>query len=323
MKRGRLAALALVLLVAMAGCVSTADPTASLYHHGELVIGTGNTTGVFYQIGAGYANVVSRHLPGYEAISAATAGSVDNLHRLASGDVDVALVFASNAADALNGSGAFKGKPEQVRAIARLYPSYTHLVVRRDADINSVYDLRGHEITTGPRGSGSEATALRVLAAAGLVPDQDVTNTPMSLTESTAALIDGRIDAMFYTAGLPVPGIDDLFNQHAAEVELLPLDPVLGEMNKMYGSGVYTRGTIPGKEYGLPAGVPTIVESNLLVVESSMPDDLVYQLTKLLFEYLPELAKVHPAANSIERTTAQETEPVPLHPGAKRYYAGK
>ena len=130
MKRGRLAALALVLLVAMAGCVSTADPTASLYHHGELVIGTGNTTGVFYQIGAGYANVVSRHLPGYEAISAATAGSVDNLHRLASGDVDVALVFASNAADALNGSGAFKGKPEQVRAIARLYPSYTHLVVR-------------------------------------------------------------------------------------------------------------------------------------------------------------------------------------------------
>lgn len=323
MKRIRLAALAVALLAATAGCVSPADPSANLYHRGELVIGTGNTTGVFYQIGAGYANVVSQHLPGYEAMSAATAGSVDNLQRLARGDVDLALAFASNAADALNGAGAFKGKPEPIRAIARLYPSYTHLVVRRDADINSVYNLRGHEITTGPSGSGSAATALRVLAAAGLVPGKDLDNTPMSLPESTAALIDGRIDAMFYTAGLPVPGIVDLFDQHHPEVRLLSLDPVLGKMNKMYGSGVYTRGLIPRNEYGLSADVPTIVESNLLVVESSMPDDLVYQLTKLLFEYQSELAKVHPAANSIDRKDAPVTQPVPLHPGAERYFAEK
>jgi TRAP transporter TAXI family solute receptor len=319
-RRGRLAALAVALLAATAGCASTVDPTAGLYHHGELAIGTGNTTGVFYQIGAGYANVVSRHLPEYEAMSAATAGSVDNLHRLASGDVDLAFAFAGNAADALQGSGAFKGKPEPIRAIARLYPSYTHLVVRRDADITSVYDLRGHEITIGPRGSGSEATALRVLAAAGLVPGQDLTNTSMSLPQSTKALTDGRIDAMFYTAGLPVPGIVDLFNQHHADVRLLPLDSVLKKMSKMHGSGVYARGTIPGSEYRLPADVPTIVESSMLVVESSMPADLVYQLTKLLFEYRSDLAKVHPAANSIERATASMTEPVPLHPGAERYY---
>src|SRR5690349_15571374 len=118
----------LVALVAglLTGCVSTADPTAALYHDGEIVIGTGNTTGTFYEIGAAFAGVINRHLPGYEGISAATNGSIENMTRLSTGDIDVALVFASNAAEALNGQDPFTGKAMPIRAIARLYNNYTH-----------------------------------------------------------------------------------------------------------------------------------------------------------------------------------------------------
>jgi TRAP transporter TAXI family solute receptor len=320
MRRRWLAAAAVALLAPLAGCVSTADPTASLYHRGELFIGTGNTTGVFYEIGAGYADVINRHLPGYEAMSAATAGSIENLRRMAAGDVDLALTFSNNAVDALHGEGAFSGHPVAIRAIGRLYLNYTHLIVRSDAGITSVTDLRGHRITTGPHNSGSEATALRVIAAAGLTPGQDVTTVPMSLPQSTAAMAAGTIDAMFYTAGLPVPGITDLFAHAGGSLRFLPLNSVLPQLTQKYGAGIYFRATIAKSQYGLPADVPTIAESSLLVVGESMPAALVYQLTKLLFEYQSDLAAVHPAANGIQRDSAPTTDPVPLHPGAARYY---
>jgi TRAP transporter TAXI family solute receptor len=320
MKRRSLATA--LFLAPLAGCVSTVDPTAGLYHRGELIIGTGNTTGVFYEIGAGYANVINRHLSGYEAMSAATAGSVENLKRLASGDVDLALTFSNNAVDALRGQGSFSGHPVAMRAIGRLYLNYTHLIVRANAGITSVAGLRGHRITTGPHNSGSEVTALRVLAAVGLTPGQNVTAVPMSLPQSTAAMAAGQIDAMFYTAGLPVPGITDLYTQAGAGIRFLPLDAVLPQLTQRYGAGIYRSAPIPKGEYGLRADVPTIAESSLLVVAAGMPAALVYQLTKLLFDYQAELAAVHPAANGIQRNAAPTTDPVPLHDGAARYYSG-
>ncbi len=319
----RLSLLLVAAVAVLAGCVNTADPTAALYHRGELTIGTGNTTGVFYEIGAGYANVINRHLPGYEAMSAATAGSVENLQRLARGDVDLALTFSNNAVDAMRGAGLFAGHPVAIRAIARLYPNYTHLIVRASSGITTLAGLRGHRISIGPHNSGSEATALRILAAAGLTPGRDLTATPMSLPQSTAAVSAGTIDGMFYTAGLPVPGISDLFTQAGAAIRLVPLDGVLPALAERFGSGIYFQATIHKSEYSLPADVSTVAESSLLVVNSSMPADLVYQLTKLLFEYQPELAAVHQAANEIQRDTASSTQPVPLHPGAARYYDGK
>jgi uncharacterized protein len=312
----------LALVLPLAACVSTADPTAGRYHRGQLAIGTGNTTGVFYEIGAGYASVINRHLPGYEATSAPTNGSVANLRRLGNGDVDLALAFADNAADALHGTGPFRGHPVEVRAIGRLYPNDTHLIVRVGSGITSVRGLRGHRVTTGPPGSGSEATALRILGAVGLDPARDLTDVPMSLPQSTAALRSGAIDAMFYTAGLPIPGVTDLFAKARAAVRLVPLDSVLPELARRYGAGIYTEATIPKGLYGLPSDVPTVAESSLLVVSAAMPASLVYDLTRLLFAYRPELAAVHPAANEIHRDTAGATGPVPLHPGAARFYAG-
>ena len=304
----------------LAGCVDTADPTADRYHHGELAIGTGNTTGVFYEIGAGYADVISEGLPGYQAVAAPTAGSVDNLRRLASGDLDVGLVLADNAADAIHGTGPFAGAPVPIRAIARIYNNDLHVIVRTGAGIKSFGELRGHRVSTGAKGSGTESMADRLLTVGGIDPVKDLTALPMSLTETTAALAAGTIDAMFWTGGLPTPGITDLFSKAGAQVRFLPVDGLLPALEKAYGTGVYTRTVIPAATYGLDGDTATIAEPNLIVVSASLPDELTYQLTRLLFDHLADLTKIHQAAAEISRVNAPNTDPVPLASGAARYY---
>jgi TRAP transporter TAXI family solute receptor len=311
-----------VPLLALAGCTVAKDPASQRWHQGELAVGTGNPTGVFYEVGAAYAAVINRHLNGYDAVAAPTNGSVDNLHRLASGNVDIGLVFADNAADALNGSGPFRGQAQQVRALARIYNNYAHVIVRTDRGIDSVAEMRGKRISTSTHNSGTEVMANRMLSAAGLNPDKDLTKLPMSLGQTTDALAAGTIDGMFWSGGLPTPGVGDLFREAGSHVRFLPVDGLIPALAKLYGAGIYTAAVLPKTTYGLTADVHTVAEPNMIVVERTMPEALAYQLTGLLFRYQSELAKVHPVANDIKRDTAPETSPVPLHPGAVRFYQG-
>jgi TRAP transporter TAXI family solute receptor len=307
-------------VLALAGCAMPADPAAQRWHQGELAIGTGNPTGVFYELGAAYADVINRHMGGYDATAAPTNGSVDNLTRLGSGDVDIALAFADNAADALHGTGSFMGNEVGVRALARLYNNYAHVIVRTDAAIQSIVDMRGRRISTSTHNSGTEVMAKRMLTAAGLNPASDVTTLAMSLGETTTAMAAGSIDGMFWSGGLPTTGVSDLFRQAGAKVRFLAVDSLVPALTKLYGAGVYSAAVLPKATYSLSADVPTIAEPNLLVVDANMPNDVAHQLTGLLFQYQTELAAVHPAANDIKRNTAPQTDPVPLHPGAARYY---
>ncbi len=320
--RAVLAALAGIVVAATAACAAPAAPSASLYHHGDLAIGTGNTTTVFYTLGSGYASIISAKLPGYDAVAVPTAGSVENLRRLASGDIDVAFVFASNAADALTGQGPFTGHPLPIRALARIHNNYTQLVVRAGLGINSITDLRGHRVATGPQGSGTDTTAKRLLATAGVAPGE-LTTVSLSLPETTAAMLAGTIDAMFWSSGLPVPGVAELFAKAGDAVRLVPLDGLLPALDRAYGTGVYGVGTIPASVYGTPADIATISEANLLVVRTDMPDNVAYDLTRVLFEHLGELIKVHPAAKEISQATAGRTAPVPLAAGATQFFGTK
>ena len=307
--------------LALAGCAMPADAAAKRWHQGELAIGTGNPTGVFYELGAGYADVINRHMTGFEATAAPTNGSIDNLIRLASGDVDIALVFADNAADALHGAGSFAGAEVNVRALARVYNNYAHVIVRTDAAIQSIVDMRGRRISTSTHSSGTEVMAQRMLTAAGLNPATEVTTLAMSLGETTTAMAAGSIDGMFWSGGLPTTGVSDLFRQAGGKVRFLAVDTLVPALSKLYGAGIYTAAVLPKATYALNADVPTIAEPNLLVVDANMPNDVAHQLTGLLFQYQTELAAVHPVAKDIKRDTAPQTEPVPLHPGAARYYA--
>ena len=149
-----------LLASSVGGCASFEDQRGS-WNGGVITVATGPTTGGFYQVGGGYADAINRHIKGYEAVVAPTAGSADNLLRLGAGDANVALTFADVAVDALRGEGAFAGPPRRIRALAAPYRSYAHLVVRTDRNINKIEDLRGKQVSTGAKNSFTRNTTAK------------------------------------------------------------------------------------------------------------------------------------------------------------------
>ncbi len=305
----------------VSACEAPEDPSAKLWHSGELTIGTGNTTGVFYVLGAGYAGLINRHLSGYDASAAPTGGSIDNLQRLSNGDIDIALTLAAAADDALAGTGNWSGRPQPIRALARTYNNFEHVIARVDAGIDSVAAMKGHRVSIGSPGSGTELIGKRLIAAAGLDPNSDIVGVSMSLPQATAAILSGGIEAMIWSGGLPTPGIVDLFIQAHGSVKFVTIQELLPKVDQKYPN-LLDRAVIPKSVYSLPDDAPALTDANLIVVGDNMPADLAYQLTKLLFDYQQDLVAIHPAASGIRRDTAGATDPVPLHAGSQRYYSG-
>jgi len=288
---------------------------------GRLSIATGNTTGVYYQLGGGYARLIGQHIPGWTATAEATGASVENIRRVVAGDSDIAFTLADSAADAATGRGSFDS-PQPVRALARIYTNYTQVLVRSDAKIRTLADLKGKPVSTGSPNSGTEVIALRLLKAAGLDPDKDVTRQKLSLPETVQAMKDGTVKAMFWSGGLPTSGVTDLTTSLKDDVQFLDLSPELPKLQAEFGP-VYQGATIEPGVYKTPKPVSTIGVPNLLVVKDTMDADLAQKLTALLFEHQADLVKVHPEAGNIKRETATDTAPVVLHPGAQKYFAGQ
>ncbi|MEV6928760.1 TAXI family TRAP transporter solute-binding subunit [Dactylosporangium sp. NPDC051485] len=314
-------ALALVVALLVTGCASASQrPGAGLWHNGRLFIATGNTTGVYYTIGGGYADLISKHVAGYEARAEATGASAENIQRVATGDMDIALTLADTAADAYAGKGGFDGKPQKLVALGRVYKSYVQLVVRRSANINKFSDLRGKRVSTGSVGSGSDVVAGRVLLAGGLNPDTDIVRARLSLPETTKGMQNGSLDAFFFAGGVPTPGIADLLASSPGNYLVMPLSSLLPPLTTRWGP-VYSGAKMPKEAYGIPAEVDTIAIGNYIVVSPDMPEQLAHDLTKVLFEYQKDLAKVHPEGGNFDKGTAPQTDPIPLHPGAARFYS--
>ena len=274
---------------------------------------TGNTTGVYYILGGGLAQRISRHLSGYRATAEPTSASVENLQRIVRRDCDIAFTLADSAVDAVTAR-------QPIAALARLYPNYTQVLARRSARVNTIADLRGKRVSTGSPNSGTEVIALRLLEAAGLDADRDVHRQALSLPESVQGMKDGIIDALVWSGGLSTPGIRDLLTSLKGKVGFVPLD-VTHVLRRDHGP-IYADAEIPADEAnGQPHPTPTIAVPNLLVVHAAMPDQLAYDLTKLIFERKDDLGdNVHPSAKRIPPPKDQHTEPVPLHPGAQRYF---
>src|SRR5262245_39968686 len=258
--RGALGGFAVVAAGIMAGCepgrrVDPAQDTGSRWHDGRLYLATGNTTGVYYQIGGGYADVITNHLPGYEATAEPTNASVENIRRVAEGDSDIGFTYADAAADAVAGRTPFTGPPLAIVALARIYSSYAHVIARTGLGIRGLADLRGRRVSTGSPGSGSEFVALRLLAAAGLRADRDIKRQSLSLPETVKWMRAGSLDAMLWTSGLPAIGITDLLADAGDRVSFVPVVDLLGSLRQQYGEA-YTAATIGRVAYGQPADVP-------------------------------------------------------------------
>jgi TRAP transporter TAXI family solute receptor len=288
---------------------------------GRLSIATGNTTGVYYQLGGGYADLITKHMPGWQATAEATGASVENIQRVVRGDSDIAFSLADAAGDAATGKGAFTS-PQPIRALARIYTNYTQVVARADSGITSVETMKGKKVSTGSPNSGTENIALRLLRAAGLDPDKDISKQSLSLPETVQGMKDGTIDALFWSGGLPTAGITDLITSLKDEVVFLPLDGLLPKLQSEFGQ-VYQSGTLSKDAYKVGADVPTITVPNLLIVKDTMHPSVAEALTKVLFDYAADLAKVHPEGKNIVLTNGPQTDPVQLHPGAAIFFDGK
>ena len=316
----RLAALGPV--AAVAGCARAASPGGPLrWHDGRLFIATGNTTGVFYQYGGGYADLITKYVAGYEARAEPTGASGENCQRVGSGDMEIGLTFSDTAADAYLGKNAFDGKPQRILAVARIYSNYTQVVVRVDANITKFADLRGKRVSTGSPNSGTDLVASRLLQAAGISPDNDITRLRVSLTETTKGMQAGTIDALFFSAGLPTPGVADLVASDPSRYAFLPIADLLDPMVAKFGPA-YGVAALPKAVYGTPEDIQTVIVGNLIVVSPDMPDQLARDLAKVLFEHKAELAKAHPSGADLDRAVGSKTDPVPLHPGARKYFDG-
>ncbi|MFL5325306.1 MAG: TAXI family TRAP transporter solute-binding subunit, partial [Microvirga sp.] len=243
---------------------------AVLAQQKTISIGTGGTGGVYYPLGGGMANVLSKHVPGMQASARVTGGSVDNLKLIGSQQSEVALVMVDAALDALKGEDKFKGSPVDVRTLMVLYPNRMHVVTIEGRGIEKMSDLKGKRVSTGSPGSATEVMAFRVIEAAGLDKDKDMKRERLGVAESTNAIKDGKIDAYFWVGGLPTAAVTDLGATPGVKIKLIDHADVVDKMNAKHG-GIYSAGVIPAKTYpGQDKDNTISVVQNILVSNASM-----------------------------------------------------
>jgi TRAP transporter TAXI family solute receptor len=289
------------LLLVVTGCT---DGTAEKR---RVRIATGSPTAVYYAIGTAMGGIIERELPGTDATVLATAASAENMELVSRGAAEIGFAQA----DVLVPGGE---PAASLVALARVYDDLLHLVVRSDSTIDDLTDLNDRRVSVGARGSGTTVTVGRLLSVAGM--SNAVQRRELSLDDSILAMERGEIDAFFFSGGLPVSGIKQLRTE--VGIRIVDLSDWAGELRDAYGD-VYVVRDVPTSAYSLPP-VATVGVPNLLVVSATMPEDLAYDLTRLLMERRGELAAAHPAAERLELRAAISTLPVPLHPGAARYY---
>ena len=284
----------------------------------QLSIATGGTGGVYYPIGGGFAEMINNHIEGAQATAEVTGASVENMGLIMRGDADLALALADTVYQAYNGSGDFDGRQiENTRALASVYPNAVQLVTLAESDIETIADLAGKRVSVGAPGSGTELNARALLEANG-ISYEDLTPQRLNFNETADAIRDGDIDAGFWSVGPPTSSILNL--AATRDIRLIGLSDE-EVANAQEAEAVFAPYELAAGMYdGMDESVQTIGIPNVLVVNSDMDEELAYQLTQLLFENTDELIAVHPAANDTTIEFTMNSTPVPLHPGAIRYF---
>ncbi|CAM8642017.1 Imp TRAP-type uncharacterized transport system, periplasmic component [Burkholderiales bacterium] len=290
----------------------------------NISIATGGTGGVYYPMGGGLAAVLSKHVSGMQATAEVTGGSVDNLNLIASGKPYVGFSMVDAALDASKGKDKFEGRPVNLRTLLVLYPNRMHVVTTEATGIKKMSDLKGKRIATGSAGSATEVMSIRLLEAAGLDPNKDVTRERLSVAESVNAIKDRKIEAFFWVGGLPTAAVTDLANTPGTKIRMIDHANAVAAMNKKYGN-LYYADTIPKATYsGMAADNKMASVANILLVNANMPDDQAYKIVKAVFDHQKDLIAVHQEyANVTIAGQKQASTPIDFHPGAVKYIQEK
>jgi TRAP transporter TAXI family solute receptor len=278
---------------------------------------TGGTSGVYYPLGVALSEIYASGIDGARVQVQSTKASVENLNLLQQGRGEIAFSLGDSVALAVEGNteAGFPGPLDKLRGVAAIYPNYIQIVASADSGIETLDDLKGKSLSVGAPASGTELNARAIFDAAGLSYDDLGRVEYLPFAESVELMKNRQLDATLQSAGLGVASIRDLSTSLPITVVAVPAEVV----NAI--GAPYVAATIPAGTYdGQTEDVPTAAVGNFLVTHSDVSEETVYQMTKLLFENLDTLAAAHAAAQAIDPEKALEGMPVPLHPGAERYY---
>src|SRR5882762_4463154 len=250
----------------------------------SLSIATGGTGGVYYPLGGGMANILSKYVPGLQATAEVTGGSVDNLKLIATCKPYIAFSMADAGQDAYRGEDKFKGTKVPLRTLMVLYPNRMHVVTIDGIGITKMADLRGKRVSTGSPGSATEVMGFRVIEAAGLDKDRDMKRERLGVAESVNALKDRKIDAFFWVGGLPTAAVTDLANTPGIKIRMIDHAETVAAMNKKYGP-LYIEDVIPKATYrGMDADNRQATVWNILVSHENLSNQTAYNIVKTIFD---------------------------------------
>jgi TRAP transporter TAXI family solute receptor len=281
---------------------------------------TGGTSGVYYPLGVAIGKIYSDRIPNVKTQVQATKASVENLILLEQGRGEIAFTLGDSLKAAWEGDAeaGFKTKLENLRTIGAIYPNYIQIVATVESGIKTLADLKGKSLSVGAPKSGTELNSRAILTAAGLSYKDLGKVEYLPFAESVDLMKNRQLAATLQSAGLGVASLKDLSTSTEVTVVSVPKQ-VVDKIGPPFVAVIIPANTYTGQD----KDVPTAAVVNYLVTSSAVSDDLAYQMTKLVFDSLPELANSHAAGREIKLENAAVGSPVPLHPGAIRYYKEK
>lgn len=304
-------------LLAAGACALSFQPA-----HAEQFVNilTGGTSGVYYPMGVGLSKIYGEKIEGARTQVQSTKASVENLNLLQQGKGELAFALGDSVQLAWEGNeeAGFKAPLDKLRGIAGVYPNYIQIVAAKESGIVNFADLKGKSLSVGAAKSGTELNARKIFEAAGMSYDDLGKTEYLPFAESVELIKNRQLDATLQSAGLGVASIKDLSTSLEVQMVAVPAD-VVEKLGAPYIAATIPAGTYQGQD----SDVSTVAVVNFLVTHSDVSDDLAYEMTKQLFENLPELQAAHNAAAQIKIENALQGMPVPLHPGAERYYKEK
>ncbi|PWC55558.1 TAXI family TRAP transporter solute-binding subunit [Azospirillum sp. TSO22-1] len=303
---------------ALGACLAVAAPA----HADEFItVLTGGTSGVYYPLGVALNGIYSKAIPSAKVTVQATKASVENLNLLQAGRGEIAFTLGDSLSDAWKGNeeAGFKSKLGKLRNVAGIYPNYIQIVATKESGIKTLADLKGKSVSVGAPKSGTELNARAIFGAAGLSYKDFAKTEYLPFAESVDLMKNRQLDATLISAGLGVAAVKDLSTSQDITVVAVPVDIV-----QKVGDPAYVAETVPANTYtGQTEAVPTAAVRNFLVTHSGVPDAAVYAMTKAMYENLDQLTAAHVAAKQIKLDADAVASPVPLHPGAEKFYKEK
>ncbi|MBN2741227.1 MAG: TAXI family TRAP transporter solute-binding subunit [Rhodobacteraceae bacterium] len=281
---------------------------------------TGGTSGVYYPLGVALSEIYGQNMADTRVQVQSTKASVENLNLLQQGRGELAFALGDSVKDAWEGNAdaGFKAPLSKLRAIAAIYPNFIQIAALKDANATTITDLKGKSISVGAAKSGTELNARKIFGAAGMSYDDLGKVEYLPFSESVELMKNRQLDATFQSSGLGNAALKDLSTTQDVSFVAIPAE-VADKLGAPYKPGIIPAGTYPGQD----ADVPTVAITNILVTRADVSDEEAYQMTKLLFENLDTLKAAHAAAGGISLEAAVQGLPIPLHPGAEKYYREK